>query len=1029
MGPQQARAQVPVCQYQAQHPGSSVLQSTGIRSTKVLQGSRPASTSPRDGAAAGLAFRGRIVKPIRGGGGASGALGMTRAASDGPGPSGTMQVVSRTQRAPASQRGTSQRAAVCQSKAATRPKSPKLTTSERSRQKTERCPNQAAAEDVSAGPGSLNARGEAALPSRTEPKPVVNRWVGCLNSSDESMPTASRIIRQHLPAVQSTTSGQSSVCGSPVQSPSPLVPKIWKTDPQARRPEDSIAGVPQHQPMHPGSTFCRTQPQPASPPLSPQFPQMTQMVMRTSLDLNSLGTQQHGRVTVPGVPSPEAPRHRDKCTSGRLARQASGGALPETGAVLGEVDQNSPTRRRASLKEGVEKPTPVQRPGIENAVHSGHSTRSENSTDSSLSFNLSPIRRLDLHEGTNPAGAALTRQRGPSSGGVSENPSDGASTAGLRSLTVSTNSSRRESLTLSQPALMGFDHVTSTSCAREPAGEEHQPGPSLATMFSRGPAPTIGVGAATAPSHLLQRTESSPRTLPTTPPEVAVADQAPLLGPGLEATEVFGRSINERRQLWEEKVRSSSVGSRQEGSVRSSLAGSMGGASGKSVLRRSSSSSEILAQRAMEADLRERMRRQRLKTREELDVFRRSLLLDTEQDSPTRSAASESDAASDGGADKSNSPNWLGSFNKVVAQDNSEFNRTLRHMMRLVMKHNEKRDRERESHEQILAELQAKALALQTGPAEVAEGTSPVRARGPSHSGTAADSSPGWGSDGGSPENPHTDRHQAAEALSNAGTLRCSAGPPGGSEIVGHAEMPPSQRAASETAPGPLPRDRGDAATSAGTCAETPATPRGAHAPATAAAATPARASAGSTPGTSTPAADSPSPPHPKAGEDGMPRDETLLHKLEMEEFQKCVRIAVPEGLGPDRRVEFTFGGRQQIAVIPEGLEVGQEVRVLLNKSAPLPRNAHIAAHQPYPVPGIRAHVAQELRHIPSTPRGEALDFNHPTFTHRRGLYHMLRGQCMDPMVGNVEEAGNESFEADRSIVEDPLEGAGTATN
>jgi len=170
-----------------------------------------------------------------------------------------------------------------------------------------------------------------------------------------------------------------------------------------------------------------------------------------------------------------------------------------------------------------------------------------------------------------------------------------------------------------------------------------------------------------------------------------------------------------------------------------------------------------------------------------------------------------------------------------------------------------------------------------------------------------------------------------------------------------------------------------------------------------------------------------------------MPRAETLLHRLELEEMTKHLTILVPEGVGSDRRVQFKFWGRTHDVVLPEGARPQQEVRVTLSKRPPLPRNAQAAAARSTAAAGIgqldRCHVSEVLRHGPrviredqsaleryreavrraasgahgaaraaAELRGQETGLAHPVYAQRRELYGLLRGSSMDPMLEFVEE-------------------------
>lgn len=166
-------------------------------------------------------------------------------------------------------------------------------------------------------------------------------------------------------------------------------------------------------------------------------------------------------------------------------------------------------------------------------------------------------------------------------------------------------------------------------------------------------------------------------------------------------------------------------------------------------------------------------------------------------------------------------------------------------------------------------------------------------------------------------------------------------------------------------------------------------------------------------------------PPHPRPGEDGMPRGETLLHKLEMAEYQHQLNIIVPEGVGQDRKVQFCFKGKRHEVILPENASVGSYVPITLTRNPPLPKNSQTLQRGLYPYGHSidKSSLIEQLKHGPRVLKDEENNLSHPVFTQRRELYHMLRGRCMDDMLGLVEEGSSESLADDREEREAALGG------
>jgi len=140
----------------------------------------------------------------------------------------------------------------------------------------------------------------------------------------------------------------------------------------------------------------------------------------------------------------------------------------------------------------------------------------------------------------------------------------------------------------------------------------------------------------------------------------------------------------------------------------------------------------------------------------------------------------------------------------------------------------------------------------------------------------------------------------------------------------------------------------------------------------------------------------------PRAGEEGMPRQDTYLHFFESQELQRQVMVVVPEGMAENRLVCFMYENKKHDVVIPEGFEIGQEVPIIVPRRPPLERNqvqAWCRGHHSFP---DRASIVEPLRHCSRVVGGCTLE--DPEFKHRHYLYGLLRGTSMHPLLPHMPE-------------------------
>lgn len=144
---------------------------------------------------------------------------------------------------------------------------------------------------------------------------------------------------------------------------------------------------------------------------------------------------------------------------------------------------------------------------------------------------------------------------------------------------------------------------------------------------------------------------------------------------------------------------------------------------------------------------------------------------------------------------------------------------------------------------------------------------------------------------------------------------------------------------------------------------------------------------------------------HIQPCEDGMERQTTMLHHLEQSELRREIHIIVPEGMGEDRKVTFTFEDKVHEIVVPEGYEVRQQVLVTLSSRPFLERTAALASrrgHHSQDFPD-RWYIIDNLRHSLRTDKENSKLDNHE-FKYRYQLYLMLRGKSATPLLSILHE-------------------------
>jgi hypothetical protein len=140
-------------------------------------------------------------------------------------------------------------------------------------------------------------------------------------------------------------------------------------------------------------------------------------------------------------------------------------------------------------------------------------------------------------------------------------------------------------------------------------------------------------------------------------------------------------------------------------------------------------------------------------------------------------------------------------------------------------------------------------------------------------------------------------------------------------------------------------------------------------------------------------------------GEDGMDRQTTMLHHLEQNELRREIHIIVPEGMGADRKVTFTFEEKQHEIVVPDGYKVKEQVLVTLTSRPFLERTAALACrrgHNSTDFPD-RWYIIDNLRHSIRTDKENSKLDSHE-FKYRYQLYSLLRGKAATPLLTILPE-------------------------
>lgn len=157
---------------------------------------------------------------------------------------------------------------------------------------------------------------------------------------------------------------------------------------------------------------------------------------------------------------------------------------------------------------------------------------------------------------------------------------------------------------------------------------------------------------------------------------------------------------------------------------------------------------------------------------------------------------------------------------------------------------------------------------------------------------------------------------------------------------------------------------------------------------------------------------------HPAAGEQGMPREDTWLHRFEQDELRRRVMVVVPEGMDENRRVTFVFENTKFDVIIPEGYLVGQEVEFVVPRRPPLERNAAQAACRGHANWDHCPALFEPLRHSSRASGNCTLD--DPEFKRRYELYQQLRGRSSRPLLPDMIEDDCESRSASASPIKSP---------
>lgn len=142
-----------------------------------------------------------------------------------------------------------------------------------------------------------------------------------------------------------------------------------------------------------------------------------------------------------------------------------------------------------------------------------------------------------------------------------------------------------------------------------------------------------------------------------------------------------------------------------------------------------------------------------------------------------------------------------------------------------------------------------------------------------------------------------------------------------------------------------------------------------------------------------------------RPGEEGMERAVTMLHMIEQGELKRELYIMVPEGIGPDRKVQFSFENRSHEVIVPDGYEVGAQVLVTISNRPFLERtiNQGLRRGHPHPEFADRYSIIDNLRHSLRTDVDNS-NLGADEFRNRYNLYMLLRGRCGAPLLPFTEE-------------------------
>jgi len=146
----------------------------------------------------------------------------------------------------------------------------------------------------------------------------------------------------------------------------------------------------------------------------------------------------------------------------------------------------------------------------------------------------------------------------------------------------------------------------------------------------------------------------------------------------------------------------------------------------------------------------------------------------------------------------------------------------------------------------------------------------------------------------------------------------------------------------------------------------------------------------------------------PRATEDGMPRSETFLQQIEQCELSKELRIIVPEGMSANRVVSFFYEGRRHEVEVPQGYAINSEVPITIAKRPPLELTHRLSVLRCHAQFQDRGSIVDSLRHgarpVQHEQGSENPMLQAPEFRHRQYLYSLLRGGAMHPLLPYTPE-------------------------